>query len=146
MKRTDPPIIVSTNIDSNIESVWSALTVRDEMVQWYFEDILEFKAEIGFRTQFSIEIEGRKFTHLWEVLAVQEKKLLTCRWQFEEYAGDSTVTFQINESDNGLRVDVIVKVLEDFPDDLPEFKTESCIAGWNYFIGEALLSYLGSKC
>lgn len=142
MRKTDPPIIVRTEIDSSIDQVWSAITEWDQMVKWYFENIPEFKAEIGFKTQFLIENEGRKFTHLWEVLEVEEHKKLTCRWQFEEYKGDSTVTFDIVELAQGLRLDVIVEILEDFPDDLPEFKTESCIGGWNYFIGDRLVNYL----
>jgi hypothetical protein len=38
-----------------------------------------------------------------------------------------------------------VEVLEDFPDDIPEFRRESCIGGWNYFINHRLKEYLDKK-
>jgi len=33
-------------------------------------------------------------------------------------------------------------VLEDFPQDIPEFKRESGLAGWTYLILESLQKYL----
>jgi hypothetical protein len=35
-----------------------------------------------------------------------------------------------------------MEVVEDFPDDIPEFDRESCQSGWNYLISESLSSYL----
>ena len=37
---------------------------------------------------------------------------------------------------------VIVTVLEDFPDNIPEFETESCRMGWQYFLGQQLKEFL----
>jgi len=34
------------------------------------------------------------------------------------------------------------EVLEDYPDDIPEFKRESGLGGWNYFIKDRLYNYL----
>jgi hypothetical protein len=36
-------------------------------------------------------------------------------------------------------------ITEDYPSDVPEFKRESCIGGWNYFLGEMLKGFLEKK-
>ncbi len=33
-------------------------------------------------------------------------------------------------------------VLQNFPDNVTEFERESCLAGWQFFIGESLRVYL----
>jgi len=37
------------------------------------------------------------------------------------------------------------QITEDFDDSIPEFKRESCIGGWNYFLKERLFNYLKQK-
>jgi len=40
---------------------------------------------------------------------------------------------------------VIVSVLADFPEHIPEFETESCQMGWQYFLGIRLKTFLGGS-
>ena len=70
---------------------------------------------------------------------------ITYRWGYKEYPGDSFVKFDLNKKEGStiLRVSTVVKA--DFPDDIPEFKRESGVQGWNYFIGNQLKAYLGKQ-
>jgi hypothetical protein len=43
---------------------------------------------------------------------------------------------------NLTKLTLTARVVEDFDDSIPEFKRESCVAGWNYFIKERLSDYL----
>ena len=63
-------------------------------------------------------------------------------WEFEEYPGKSTSAFEILKENNQTKLRLTVEVLKDFPDDIPEFKRESCIAGWEYFFNGRLKEFL----
>ena len=142
MKKTDEPIVVEQTFNASIETVWKAITDIDLMRQWYFENIPSFEPEVGFETQFDVQSESRNFLHLWTVTDVDPPQKIAYRWRYEEYPGDSIVTFQLSEVDGATRLTLTVHVLEDFPDDIPEFRRESCMEGWHYFIGKRLKAFL----
>ena len=142
MKTTEAPVIVEEILNSTLEKVWNALTVKDEMVQWFFDNIPSFKAEVGFKTQFNVQAPSRNFMHLWEIREVIPLERLVINWKYEDCAGDSFVIWELENLGTQTKVTLTTKVIEDFSDDYPEFKRESCVAGWNYFIKENLKSYL----
>ncbi len=57
------PVIVERTFSAPIARVWKALTDVEEMRRWYF-DLKEFKAEVGFEFEFTVEHEGVKYCHL----------------------------------------------------------------------------------
>ena len=142
MKISEGPIILNYRLPANIEQVWNALTNHEIMIQWFFPNIPDFKPEVGFKTQFVIENEGRVFTHDWKILVVSKNEYIVYHWRYPEYSGDSNLTFNLESKGNETTVTVRVDILEDYPDEIPEFKLESCVGGWNYFIGESLLNFL----
>jgi uncharacterized protein YndB with AHSA1/START domain len=141
MKKTEPHIIVEQDFKVNRDQLWSAITDPEEMRQWFFPQMPDFKSEKGFYTDFLITNEGREFTHQWTVVEVIPLEKITVRWQFLEYPGDSHVVFHVSENAGGSHLRLSVVVLEDFQDDVPEFRRESAVGGWNYFIGENLPAY-----
>ena len=142
MKQTERPIIVEQDFNVTVDRLWSALTEPEEMKEWFFAQMPDFKAKEGFYTDFLITNEGRNFTHQWTVIEVIPFKKITVRWQFLEYPGDSHVTFYLTEHPTGSHLKLQDEVLEDFPDNIPEFKRESGLGGWKYFIQESLPNYL----
>ena len=142
MKATDSPVIVSQLFDQSIPEVWHAITQLDAMQQWFFDCIPDFKAGIGFKTQFTITNEGRHFTHLWHIIDVIPLQKITYHWSYIEYPGSGHVIFELNEQDEQTLLTLTNTTLEDFPQDLPEFKRESAIGGWNYFIKQQLPAFL----
>lgn len=142
MKTTESPVVVVNTFDKSIEEVWKAITVKEEMVQWFFDNILEFKPEVGFKTQFNVQAPSRDFMHLWEVTEVIPQKRLVTNWKYEGMYGDSLVYMELEDLGSQTKFTLTTKVLEDFDDTVPEFQRESCVAGWNYFINERLTEYL----
>ncbi len=142
MRSTDEPIIVEQIFTTSIQNVWNAITRLDQMKHWYFENIDSFLPEVGFETQFVVQVENRKFTHLWKVTEVIPNKMIRYNWKYEEYPGDSIVTFELIEEKGQVKLRLIHAVLESFREDIPEFSRESGIQGWNYFIRENLKAYL----
>ena len=142
MKSTEPPVVVEQIFIKSIQDVWNGITELDQMRQWFFDNISEFKPEVGFKTQFNVKAPSRDFLHLWKVIEVIPNKKIVTNWKYQGLKGDSLVTFELFETDNKTKLIVSTKVVEDFNDTIPEFKRESCKAGWNYFIKERLKDYL----
>jgi len=145
MKATDQPIVVSQVFNSSVDNVWKAITELHQMRQWFFENIPEFKAEVSFKTQFNVASEERNFLHLWEILEVTPQQQIVYSWKYKEYKGAALVSFELTKTDSRTLLTLTNKVLEDFPENIPEFKTESCVAGWEYFIKNRLKTYLQSS-
>lgn len=141
MKASDPPIVVETHLDADRDEVWSAITERDRMVQWFFDNIPAFKPEVGFQTEFDVKSEDRNFRHQWTVQEVEPGKLLRYRWKYAQYSGDSYVKFELSDSNGGTLLRLSAVTLEDFPE-VPEFERDSCRGGWEYFLGQNLKQYL----
>jgi len=142
MKVTEPPVVVEEHFDLPIEVVWKAISDHSEMVQWYFDNIPDFKPNVGFKTQFNVKAPSRDFLHIWEITEVVPFEKLVYNWTYEELEGSADVYFELSNQGESTKLRVTSKVISDFHDDIPEFKRESCLAGWQYFIGERLKTYL----
>jgi len=112
------------------------------MRQWFFDNIPDFKAEVGFQTKFNVQAPSRDFIHLWTITEVIPQQKLVYNWKYENLQGDSFVTFELEEIHNETQLTVTATILQDFSDEIPEFKRESCVGGWNYFIKEQLAAFL----
>lgn len=142
MKKIDPPIIVEASYSASIEKVWEAITQPEKMRKCFFENIESFQPEVGFETSFVVQSGERIFTHLWKIKEVISSKKIAYHWSYEEYSGDGYVEFEIFEKENGTQLRLTNIVTEDYPRDVAEFKRESCIGGWKYFLGERLKAFL----
>lgn len=136
------PIIVEQEFALPAQNVWSILTRHEFMIEWFFEDIPSFKAEMGFKTSFPVVSGDKTFTHLWEITEVDPHRKIVYDWRYAEYEGVGKITFEVFEQDQGCLVRVMNEGLETFPQEIPEFKPESCKAGWEYFIQGRLKEYL----
>ena len=145
MKASEEPIIIEETFPGSLKSVWKAITLHSEMIKWFFADIPDFKAEVGFSTEFLVTNEGRNFTHQWKVVEVIPEQKISYTWRYKEYPGDSVLTMEIMEDKDGVHFILTDIVTEDFPEEIPEFKRENGIRGWTYFIKDQLKQYLSSK-
>jgi uncharacterized protein YndB with AHSA1/START domain len=142
MRKDDEPINVEQTFNAPIDTVWNSITEIDQMRQWYFKDIPSFKAEVGFETQFNVQSGDRNFLHKWKVTEVVPLKKITYNWKYEDYPGDSFVTFELFEQNNLTKLKLTHSVLESFPEDIPEFKRESGLEGWTFFIRKSLKEFI----
>lgn len=145
MRKDEKPIVIEQTFNASIETVWKAITEINQMRQWYFENIPDFKPEVGFETQFDVKSEDRTFRHLWKVTEVVSKRKITYNWKFDGYPGDSFVTFELFKKDNTTMLRLTVRVTESFPQDIPEFLRKSAVGGWTYFIEERLKIHLKKR-
>ena len=142
MNVSEPPVVVEETYGRPIEAVWRAITEVAEMCIWYFECIPAFEARVGFKTEFTITNEGREFPHIWNVTEVVPGEKIAYGWRFRGYPGFGMVIFELEGQGDHTTLTLTNEVLEDFPDDIPEFRRESCLAGWQYLLGQSLKEYL----
>jgi hypothetical protein len=72
-------------------------------------------------------------------------KQIAYEWRFEGYKGCSSTEFKLTEIDRKTNLTLRANIIEPYPDDVPEFKRESSVGGWNYFNKERLKGYLDKK-
>jgi len=142
MKKNEKPIVVEEKFEKDLTMVWYAITEVDQMRQWFFEEIPDFKPVVGFEVEFNVDAGEKKFLHQWKITKVIPEKLIQYNWKYGGYSGDSYVTFEIEEEKNITKLKLTHVITEDFPNDVTEFRRESCITGWNYYIKQRMKNYL----
>lgn len=134
------PLIIERAFNALATRVWKALTDRDEMKRWYF-DLKEFKPEVGFEFEFTVEHEGVKYHHLCEITEVIPQKKLAYTWRYKGHKGDSLVTFELFADGDKTRLKLTHEGLETFPK-LPAYARENFMAGWTDIIGSSLKKFV----
>ncbi len=139
------PIVVEQVVDVEKSKAWSALTNPEELRQWFFDRMPDFKPRQGFETEFPVQSTDREFIHQWEVMDVVPGERITVKWRFAGFNGESLVTYYLKEEDSGTRIGVEARETKAFPRDILEFKRESGVEGWKYFIKQQLPQYLEGR-
>lgn len=142
MKTSEERIVVEQSFNLPAAEVWSAITVHERMIKWFFAEIPDFKAEVGFSTRFDVECNGRTYPHLWKITEVTENKLIRYDWRYDGYEGVAEVVFELIEGDGATTVRLTHTMVEDSDNEIPEFTRKAGLDGWTYFIQQALKGYL----
>lgn len=142
MQKSNIPVITEQSVHVSKEQVWKAITDPNEMRQWFFAEMPDHKAEVGFTIQFNVDAGEREFMHLWKITEVVPFEKLVCQWEYEGYDGIAMVSYELFEETEGCKIRVTATGIESFSDEIPEFRRESCEGGWKYFINQRLKEYL----
>ena len=136
------PIIVERTFNAPVSKVWNAITNKEEMKKWYF-DLIEFKAEEGFRFDFMGGPSPEKqYRHLCEVVEVEPMEKLVYSWRYEGHAGNSFVSFELFETGDQTLLRLTHTGVDSFPEDNPDLAVENFIQGWNEIVHKNLKKYL----
>jgi uncharacterized protein YndB with AHSA1/START domain len=136
-------VVVERTFNAPVARVWKALTDVDEMRQWYF-DLKEFKPEVGFEFEFTVEHEGVKYQHLCKITEVIPQKKLAYTWRYKGEPGDSLVTFELSADSDKTKLRLTHEGLETFPK-TPAYARKNFEAGWTEIIGSELKKFVESK-
>ena len=142
--KTNTSIQLKATLNTTKENLWSALTEVKKMKEWYFIELQYFIPEIGFKTSFKMEYQDSIYTHQWKVFKVIPFRELAYYWQYEEYDGNSTVAFEIQENQVGVELILKANIIEPFPE-IGVFSRESMVNGWKGLIYDRLQPYLEKK-
>ena len=136
------PIVVEQEFEASADRLWNAITKQDEMVKWYFAEIEDFRAEIGHKVEFVVEVEDRKFVHQWQITEIDPGRRIAYSWEYEGITGKGAVDWEVFERGTGSALRLTNTGLETFPNDDPLFTREAGEQGWAYFINDRLKAYL----
>ena len=136
------PIVVEQTYGVSKDELWRAITDPEQMPKWFFEQINDFRPEVGFQTEFNVHVEGKDYLHQWKILEVVPGKKIVYDWRYKDIPGIGKVTWEVSGSSDGSHLKLMSEGLETFPDDDPSFTREAGVGGWNYFICDSLKEYL----
>ncbi len=89
------PLVFERIFNAPAEKVWKAITDLNQMKQWYFPQLENFKHEEGFETQFNVHHEGKDYLHIWKIKEIIPLKKISVEWKYDGYPGNSIVSFEI---------------------------------------------------
>ena len=135
-------VVVERTFSAPPERIWKALTDVEEMRRWYF-DLKEFKPEVGFEFEFTVEHEGMKYCHLCKITEVISQKKLAYTWRYKGHEGDSLVTLELFADGDKTRLKLTHEGLETFPK-TPSFARKNFLEGWTQIIGSSLKEFVES--
>ena len=133
-------VVIERTFNAPIAKVWRAITDVDQMRAWYF-DLKEFKPEVGFEFEFSVEHEGMTYHHLCRVTEVVPQKKIAYTWRYKGEPGDSLVTLELFAEDDNTRVKLTHTGIETFPK-TPAYARENFESGWTAIIGTELKQFV----
>lgn len=138
------PFVIEKIYDAPVSRVWKAITDKEEMKQWYFPDLDQFKAEVGNTFQFT---GGKtiKYVHLCKVTEVIANKKISYTWRYKDYEGGSIVTFELFPEGNKTKLRLTHGGLESFQTSNPDFAKESFANGWGGFVNKRLKEFVEEK-
>ena len=127
-------ITSSIQIAKDPQTVWRALTNKELMREWYF-DIADFELREGHEFHFYEPGGGRKYFHQCRIREIQPQKKLVHTWTHPTRSkGESVVTWELQENENGTLVTLSHDGLEHLADAGPEFVPGNFQAGWDGFL------------
>ena len=133
-------VMIERTFNAPVARVWKALTDADEMRAWYF-DLKEFKPEVGFEFEFTVEHEGARYHHLCKITEVIPQKKIAYTWRYAGEEGNSLVTFELFDDGGKTRLKLTHEGLETFPK-LPAYAKTNFEKGWTEIIGSSLKQYV----
>lgn len=135
------PFVIERTLNAPAEKVWKAITDKDQMKQWYFT-LSDFKPQVGFEFTFNGGSKEKTYVHLCKITKLEPGKLLQYSWRYQDYPGNSFVTFELFPEGDATRLKLTHEGLETFPQDTKDFARESFQKGWTYLIGESIVKFL----
>jgi len=142
MSKCPEPIVIDEAYDAPMFAVWNAITNKDQMRQWFFEEMADFRPEVGFTTEFSVSFDGQNYLHQWRVTDVVPGRRIRYDWRYGGVPGGGSVTWELSPVPGGTKLHFTCEGIETFPQDNPAFTRESCQGGWEYFLYERLKAHL----
>jgi uncharacterized protein YndB with AHSA1/START domain len=139
-------VIMERVYSASPDRAWKALTEINQMRQWYFPMLEDFRPEVGFETRFTVENEGKEYVHIWKITEVLPMHKISYEWKFGGFPGNSLLTFELLAEGKGTRLILTHKGVDSFRGDIyPGLARENFVSGWTSFLDQALMEFLKRK-
>ncbi len=136
------PIIVTYSFNSNLESVWNALSKFEELKKWFFE-VENFKFEIGNEFSFYETGNEKKYLHKCKFIDIVPNQKIEYSWEFPQFSkGKSIVKWEIITDNEKIKVVLTHTGVESFSDAGEDFSKNNFEIGWDAIVKNSLKNYL----
>lgn len=135
-------VVFKQKVSASAEKVWSALTDKLQMKEWYFV-IPDF--ELGVHKEFNFFEPGaeNKYHHHCEILEIIPHQKLKHTWTYPELSKEKTIVkWELEGEDDGTVVKLTHKGLENLAHLGNDFQKESFTNGWTEIIGKNLKEFV----
>lgn len=135
-------VVFKQKVKAPVEKVWTALTDKAQMKEWYF-DIPDF--ELGLHNEFNFFEPGgeNKFHHRGEILEIIPQQKLKHTWTYPEFSKEKTIVkWELERGEDGTLIQLTHKGLENLEHLGNNFQKESFTNGWTEIVGKNLKEYV----
>ncbi len=135
-------VVVKQRINASVEKVWSAITDKAQMKQWYF-DISDFELKEGSSFNFYEPGDERKYHHHCEITEVIPNEKFKHSWSYPDISNEKTIVkWELEPDGDGTMITLTHKGIENFDHLGKDFQHKSFEAGWTEILGQSLKDYL----
>lgn len=126
------------------ETLWKAITERDQLKQWYFDFDTHFRLEKDATFEWTAgDPQGKQWLHKGRMLEIVKNKKLMHSWEYPGYTGSSVVTWALNAlNENSTELLLTHEFVIPFDKNVEELKKEHFEKGWNAIISISLPDYI----
>lgn len=136
------PLVFEKTYDAPVETVWKAITDKEQMKKWYF-DMPAFKPEPGTAFEFTAGAkDGKKYRHLCRVVDVIPEKKISYTWRYDGYEGNSLVVFELTPLGGKTMLRLTHSGLDSFPSSNPDLAKTNFNQGWTSILNASLKNFL----
>ena len=138
------PVVKRVTLQAPVAKVWSAITDKGEMKEWYFT-IEEFIAQPGFQFKMYGEKKGVKFPISCTVKEVEQNKKLSYTWSYDDFPAETLLTFELRGSGEQTDLRITHEGLERIPPENSDASVQNHRDGWEFIIGTSLKQYVETE-
>ena len=140
MKNT--PILKEVRINAKPEAIWEALTLPEQMEEWYFE-VHDFNLQVDNEFYFFEPGGTNKFRHVCKITEIIPARKFQHTWTFPDFTnGVSVLTWELIPSGEKTLVRLLHEDIENFADAGNDFARANFDAGWEEIVTINLVNYL----
>ncbi|GGA98952.1 SRPBCC family protein [Puia dinghuensis] len=118
--------------DAPVDCVWKALTVRDQIRDW-FMSIDGFEPEEGYEFTLVAMNNGKRYVHFCRVTEVIDQRRLTYSFRFQNTNGITFVTWELFPEGEKTRLRLTHEGLERIAHAGADYARQNFVEGWTYF-------------
>ncbi|HEY4336117.1 MAG TPA: SRPBCC domain-containing protein [Puia sp.] len=135
------PFVIERVFDAPVSRVWKALTVRDNIGEW-FMDLDGFEPEEGYEFTLVAEHKDKRYVHLCRVIEVIEQQKLSYSFRFQNTDGITYVTWELFPEGRKTRLRLTHEGLEKIAHAGPDYGRQNFVQGWTSFFDQRLVQFL----
>jgi uncharacterized protein YndB with AHSA1/START domain len=127
-----------------LESVWKAITEKEQLRKWYFDFSEDWKLVPGHQFEwYAGPPDGNKWLHRGKMIEIITNKKLVHTWEYPGYKGISTITWELSPVDaNTTRLNFTHEFTEPFDETVEALRRGNFVQGWNHIINTGLAGFL----